>query len=53
MTSLSDVRVKMKISCQQYIAWLSMMSGHGAIQFSLIKKIKIGCPKHLLTPHPP
>ena len=30
-----------------------MMSGHGAIQFSLIKKIKIGRPEHSLTPVPP
>ena len=29
-----------------------MMSGHGANQFSLIKKIKIGHLEHLLTPHP-
>ena len=28
MASLSDIRVKEKISCQKYIVWLSMMSGH-------------------------
>ena len=53
MTSLSDVSVKRKISCQQYInVWLSMMSGHGTNPIFLNKKIKIWPPEHLL-PFPP
>ena len=51
MASRSDVRVKRKISCQEYI--ISMMSGHGPNQFSLLKKnIKVGRPEHSLTPYP-
>ena len=54
MGSLSDVRVKRKISSQLYInVWLSMMSGMTQMYFSLIKKIKIGRPEHLLTRPPP
>ena len=30
-----------------------MMSGHGANPIFFNKKIKIGCPEHLLTPNSP
>ena len=30
-----------------------MMSGHGGNPIFFNKKIKIGCPEHSLTPHPP
>ena len=55
MTSLPDVRVESKISCQNYInVWLSMMSGYGANPiFFHKKKIKIGRPEHTLTPRLP
>ena len=46
------IKVNRKISYQQYInAWLNMMSGHGAYQFCLITKIKIGRPEHSLPPN--
>ena len=47
MASLSDVRVKRKISCQYII---SMMSGHGPNPIFFNKKI--GRPEYSLTPHP-
>ena len=53
MALLSDVRIKEKTSFQYYInACLSTMSGQAQIQFSLIKKIKIGCQEHMVTPSP-
>ena len=53
MTSLSDVRVKWRISCQQHINfWLSMMSGYGENPGFFNKKVKIGRPQHSLTPTP-
>ena len=54
MASLSAVRVQRKLSCQKYInIWVSMMSGHGANPIFCKKKIKIGRPKHSVTPYPP
>ena len=54
MASLSDVRVKRKISCQYNVnVWLSMMTGHGTNPIFFHKKIKIGRPERSLTPHPP
>ena len=32
--------------------WFSMMSGHGTNPIFFNKKIKIGCPEHLLNPRP-
>ena len=41
MASLSDVRFKRKISCQQYIyVWLNMMPGQGANPVFYNKKNK-------------
>ena len=40
------------ISCQQYIVWLSMISGHGANPIFFNKKIQIGHPEHSLHHNP-
>ena len=54
MASLSDVRVKRKISCQYNVnVWLSIISGHGANPIFFNKKIKIGRLEHSLAPHSP
>ena len=47
MASLSNIRDKREISCQQYInVWLTMMSGHGTNSILLNKKKKkIGHPE--------
>ena len=51
MASLSDVRVKRKISCQWYInVGLSMVSAYGANPIFFNKK-DTGRPEHLLIPY--
>ena len=53
MSSLSDVRVKRRISCQYNInVWLSMKSGYDTNPIFFGKIIKIGRPEHSLTLHP-
>ena len=53
MGSLSDVRVRRKISWQKHISvWLSMMSGHGANPIFFIKNNKDWTSRTLDNPHP-
>ena len=54
MAALSDVRVKMKISCQKYInVWLSMIPGHGANPIFFNNKNKDWTSRTLTNPPTP
>ena len=53
MVSLSDIRDKGKISCQYYIVWYSMVSGHGPNPIFFKKKFKNWTLKTLATPPSP